>query len=60
MIWKPIQDYQAFVMVICMPEGTRKRRSLWRLNRVNPVAYKTFMQMYADSIQKTKKGKRSR
>ena len=60
MVWKVIQDYQTFVAVISMQESTRKRRSLWRLNRVNPNAYALFMQMYADSIQKPEKGRKSR
>lgn len=61
MIWKPIQRFEPdFVAVMKLPEGLRKRRSLWRLNRVNPDAYALFMGMYADSIQKPKKGRKSR
>lgn len=61
MIWRLIQDYPSFLLVMRMPtDSIRRRRSLWRLSRVNPDAYALFMQMYADSIQKPEKGRKSR
>ena len=48
MIWKPIQDYEAFKTVMAMPEGIRKRRTLMRLKNVNPISYDNYMSRWSE------------
>ncbi len=57
MIWKPIQRFEPdFVAVMKLPEGLRKRRSLWRLSRVNPALFDSCMKRW-ESMHKRKKGR---
>lgn len=66
MIYRFITNYNEFKMVMELPEGLRKHRSLWRLEQRQPEAYKEFMERYEreqepePEEQKPKKSRRKK